>query len=181
VKLDGKATLPGSREDTWRRLVDPAVIRHCTPGLERLEETRPGHFEALLEVKLPAVTGRFSGTIDFAEQVPPERLRLRLQGKGSPGHVDGEASFALGSAADPASTEVIWSADVQVGGQVARLGQRLLSGVAKEMAGQFFQSLEALARTAPGTAPPPRVPPWRAFVSLLWRTLRGLLGGGRRS
>ncbi len=179
MKLEGRATLPGSREETFRRLVDPDVIRHCTPGLERLEQTQPGHFEALLEVKLPAVTGRFTGSVDFLEQLPPERLRLRLQGKGSVGHVDGEASFALSAGPDAATTEVIWSADVQVGGQVARLGQRLLSGVAKEMAAQFFESLAALARAQPGAAPPRRVAPWRAFLALVWRTLLGLLGRER--
>ncbi len=176
MRVEGRALIPGSRDETWKRLIDPAVIRHCTPGLDRLEETRPGHFDALLEVKLPAMTGRFTGTIDFAEQVPPERLRMRLAGKGPAGHVDGEASFALTPAADPASTEVAWSADVQVGGQVARLGQRLLSGVAKEMAGQFFESLAGLARAEPGQAAPARVSPLRAFLSLVWRMLARLLG-----
>jgi hypothetical protein len=175
VKVEGSASVPGSREETWRRLVAPAVIRHCTPGLERLEETRPGHFDALLEVKLPAMTGRFTGSVDFLEQAPPERLRMRLQGKGPAGHVDGEASFVLRSSADGASTEVAWSADVQVGGQVARLGQRLLSGVAKEMAGQFFEALVALVRAEPGAAPR-RVPPWRAFLSLVWRIVLRTLG-----
>jgi hypothetical protein len=177
VKVDGRTVVPGSREETFRRLVDPAVIRHCTPGLERLEETRAGHFEALLEVKLPAVSGRFTGSVDFVEQAPPERVRMRLSAKGPPGHLDGEAGFALAPGGDPATTEVVWEADVAVGGQVARLGQRLLSGVAKEMAAQFFEAFAALARAEPG-APPPRASPWRAFLSLVLRMLARLLGRG---
>jgi carbon monoxide dehydrogenase subunit G len=174
--------VPGAPAQTFARLLDPAVIRRCTPGLEKLEEVAPGRFDALLEVKLPAVSGRFSGSIEHLERVEAERLALRLTGKGPPGHVDGRASFAL--APVPEGTEIAWQADVQIGGVIARLGQRMLSGVAKEMAGQFFEAFGAIAReaSAPGAgapvapAPAQAKSPLLAFVQLAWRSLLRWLG-----
>jgi carbon monoxide dehydrogenase subunit G len=197
VKLQGTRSLALPLALAWRRLADPAVIQACTPGLERLEETEPDHFEAVLEIKLPAMTGRFTGSIEFLERTPEERLRMRVRGKGPAGFVDGEATLALAAAhsatahsatADSATAEgattVSWSADVAVGGQVARLGQRMISGVAKEMAGQFFDALERVGSEAAGAtggaasarAPSAALPPWRAALQLAWRTLLRLLG-----
>lgn len=180
MKFEGRERVPGTPAATFARLLDPAVIRRCTPGLEKLDEVAPGRFDALLEVKLPAVSGRFTGTVEHVERVEGERLRLRLAGKGPPGHVEGQASFAL--AAVPEGSEIAWQADVQIGGVIARLGQRMLSGVAKEMASQFFEAFTAVAReaTAPagaGVPEPARArSPLGAFVQLVWRSLLRWLG-----
>jgi carbon monoxide dehydrogenase subunit G len=182
MKFEGRERVRGAPAETFARLLDPGVIRRCTPGLEKLEEVSPGRFDALLEVKLPAVSGRFTGTVEHLERVEGERLALRLAGKGPPGHVDGRASFAL--AAVPEGTEIAWEADVQIGGTIARLGQRMLSGVAKEMAAQFFEAFGAIAREAvaaaagaPVAPAPARArSPLRAFVQLVWRSLLRWLG-----
>ena len=173
MRIEGRLVVPLSRSEAWRRLNDPSVVLRCAPGLERLEETRPDHFDAVLDLKLPAVTGRFSGTLDLLERIEPERLRVRLQGKGQTGFVEAEATLEL--FAEDSGTRVSYVADVQVGGQVARLGQRMISGVAKEMAREFF---EALGGGANNPAP---ASPWRALLRAVWRALLNLLGLSRRS
>jgi hypothetical protein len=183
MKFEGRERVPGAPAETFARLLDPEVIRSCTPGLEKLEEVAPGRLDALLEVKLPAVSGRFTGTVEHLERVEGERLALRLNGKGPPGHVDGRASFALAPA--PEGTEIAWQADVQVGGMIARLGQRMLSGIAREMAGQFFEAFAAIAREAVAAAaggvvapvsPAKAKSPLLAFLQLVWRSLLRWLG-----
>ncbi len=181
MKLEGRERVPGAPAATFARLIDPAVIRRCTPGLQKLDEISPGHFEALLEVKLPAMSGRFAGTVEYLERVPGERLRLRLAGKGPPGHVDGTAAFSLAPA--PEGTEIAWDAQVQIGGTIARLGQRMLSGVAREMAVQFFEAFAAVAREASASAAQACAPtpvrarsPLLAFLELARRSLLRWLG-----
>ncbi len=118
-------------------------------------------------------------------------------GKGAPGFVNGEATLVLAESGP--GTEVRYEADVTVGGQIARLGQRMISAAAKEMAGQFFEAFDGHAKAAanaatpapagaspaPGTtvavAAPPPASPLRAFLQLVFRTLRNLLGLSRRS
>ncbi len=102
---------------------------------------------------------------------------MRVQGKGPAGFVDGEVTLEL--ADSEGGTEFRYRAEVQVGGQVARLGQRLISGVTKEMAGQFFEAFARDGVEGPSIASKPA--PIRAFFVLLWRTLLNLLGLSRRS
>ena len=193
MKIEGEERVSVPLERAFEALLDPAVLRACTPGLVRLEETVPGHFEASLELKLPAVSGRFDGTAEVVEKEAPARLKLRLKGKGAPGFVDGSAE--LGLREEGGGTAVRYVADLTIGGQVARLGQRMLSGVAKEMAGQFFEAFEkagaaaASAAAAPGApagagapAPLPAPPsPLRAALQLVWRLLLRALGLSKRA
>ena len=187
MKVEGREKIAIALADAWRGVNDPSILRACTPGLTRLDETNPDHFEATLELKLPAVSGRFEGRVVILEREEPSRMKLRLEGKGGPGFVNGEAELHL--AADGDGTAVRFEADVQVGGQMARLGQRMISGVTKEMAGQFFEALErAAAPGAPasgdGGVPVPAEAgpnPLSSFLRLAWRTLLNLLGLSKRS
>ncbi len=172
MKLEGRQVIDTPLAQAWQRIIDPRVLRACTPGLEKLEARDPDHYEALLEVRVPAVTGRFVGTLEFLERVPPVRVKLRLAGKGAVGFVDGEVTLSL-SAVDE-GTSVSYVADVQVGGQIARLGQRMISGVTREMAGQFFTAFERWKPEAPEEKV--AAPPARSFFQLVWRTLLRLLG-----
>lgn len=172
MKLEGRQVIDTPLAQAWERIIDPRVLRACTPGLEKLEARDADHYEALLEVRMPAITGRFEGTLEFLERVPPERLKLRLAGKGAVGFVDGEVTLTLAPVDE--GTSIAYSADVQIGGQVARLGQRMISGVTREMAGQFFSAFERWRPEAPEEKV--AAPPARSFFQLLWFTLLRLLG-----
>jgi hypothetical protein len=172
MKLDGKHIVDMPVATAYERLCDPRVLRACTPGLDKLDAQGSDHFDAVLEVRLPAITGRFEGAIDFLERVPPEKLRLKLAGKGPVGFVDGDVTLTL-SAVDE-GTSVQYVADVQIGGQVARLGQRMISGVTREMAGQFFSAFERWRPEAPEQSVAPSA--GRSFLQLVWRSLLRLLG-----
>jgi hypothetical protein len=193
VKIEGREDVAVPLALAWRMINDPIVLKGCTPGLDTLEETTPGHFDAEISLHLPLVTGRFKGSVDYLERDEPERLRLKLQGKGPPGFVNGEAILHL--APSEKGTAFRYEADVQIGGQIARLGQRMIAGVTKEMAGQFFEAFERLAVAdaqdvgsvaETGHVAHPAVPvapptPIHAFFQLVWRTILNLLGFSKRS
>ncbi len=172
MKLEGKQVVELPIQQVYERLIDPRVLRASTPGLEKLDARDADHYDAALEVKLPAITGRFEGTLEVLERTPPSRVRLRLQGKGAVGFVDGEVTLDLANLDE--GTSVAYSADVQVGGQVSRLGQRMLSGVTREMAGQFFATFEKWRPEAPEQAIAPSQ--GRSLLQLVWRSLLRVLG-----
>ena len=87
MKIEGQERLALPAGRAFEALLDPALLRACTPGLARLDETQPGHYEATLDLKLPAISGRFEGTVDVVEREAPSRAKLRLKGKGAPGFV----------------------------------------------------------------------------------------------
>jgi len=172
VRFEGTEQVGRTPAEAWAGLNDPRALKACTPGLEKLDARDPDHYDAVLEVKLPAITGRFEGTLEVLERQPNDRLRLRLQGKGAVGFVDGEVTLEVSPGEKGSSVHYV--AEVQIGGQIARLGQRMLSGVTREMAGQFFQAFESWRPEAADVKL--AAPPGRSFLQLVWRTLLRLVG-----
>src|SRR6185295_6205040 len=84
---------------------------------------------------------------------PPEHYRIVIDGKGTPGFAKGTGNFDV-EVAGTGETNLKYSGDLQVGGTIAGVGQRMIQGTAKMMASQFFTALEAEAKTAVGEAPP---------------------------
>ncbi len=94
---------------------------------------------------LAAITGTYTGTVQLIDQVPHSSYRLVVEGQGRPGFVKG--SSAVGLRADGEATEVTVTANVQTGGVIARVGQRIIGGVAKMMMDRFFGCLQQRSKT----------------------------------
>lgn len=140
MKLDGEVTLPYGAEETWKRINDPVVLKACIPGCEELERKGENSFSAIVKVKIGPVSAKFKGNVELADLRHPTSLRLVGAGEG------GVAGFAKGGA-DVTLTEIpegcklSYAAEANVGGKIAQMGTRLLDGVARKLADQFFQNL----------------------------------------
>lgn len=140
MKLDGEVTLPYDAEETWKRINDPKVLKACIPGCEGLERTGEHSFSAIVKVKIGPVGAKFKGNVEMTDLNHPTNLKLVGAGEG------GVAGFAKGSAdvtltEFPGGCKLSYVAEANVGGKIAQLGTRLLDGVAKKLADQFFQNL----------------------------------------
>jgi hypothetical protein len=136
VKLEGHYDLPAGRDRVWQALLDPAQLIKAIPGCERLAPAGPEEYKATLKVGVAAVKGTFEGKVRLSDLEPPHRYRMGVEGIGGPGFVRGAAVMELSEV--EGGTRVTYSADVQVGGLIASVGQRMLGGVAKMMLDQFF-------------------------------------------
>jgi carbon monoxide dehydrogenase subunit G len=123
----------------WALLMDTAVIARCMPGCRALRAVGPNRYETELSVAVAAISGDFSGTIELADMHPPESYRLLVNGTGRPGFVRADATITL-EPSDGATTVHV-TASAEPGGLIARVGQRLLEGVARMMMDRFFQCL----------------------------------------
>jgi uncharacterized protein len=100
-----------------------------------------------MKVGVAAIKGTFEGKVRLFDLEPPNRYKMALEGSGGPGFVRGEASMELSDI--EGGTRVSYSADVQVGGLIASVGQRMLGGVSKMMLEQFFTRMtDILAESA---------------------------------
>jgi uncharacterized protein len=151
VKVTGTHTIKAPRERLWRLLNDPAFLKACLPGCESLEAISPDQYQAVLTVGIAAVKGKYTGTVTLSEKEPPQRFQMRVEGKGTGGFMQGTGVLEL--AEDPQGTKVMYQGDVQVGGPIASVGQRLLDGAAKMMVGQFFTAVNAQVPAMPDTSP----------------------------
>jgi hypothetical protein len=120
--------------------MDPACIAKIIIGCERLEETAPDTYRATLKLGIAAVKGTYNGSVQLFEKMPPTHYRMRLEGSGTPGFVKGEASIDLTE--QDGQTVLSYDADTQVGGLIANVGQRMVSGVAKMIINQSLKKLE---------------------------------------
>ena len=132
----------------WALLMDPEAIKSCLPGCRELRPIGGDRFHAEMGIGVGAVSGSFSSTVTLADQKPPESYRLTVDATGKPGFARGSATIALKPSTE--GTEVTVVATAEVGGLIARVGQRLIDGVAKMSMDSFFS---CLANRAAGTPP----------------------------
>lgn len=141
MKVDGSYTFSASREDVWAKLLDPKVLAACIPGCRELNALGPDRYGIVLTVGVGAITGTYAGEVALTDMVPPNSLKMLVQGKGPGGTIKGEAVVRL--VERDGKTEVTVEGDSQVSGLLARVGQRLLGGVSQMLLGQFFEGLKA--------------------------------------
>ena len=139
MKVEGTYKFNATQERVWEVLTNPRYLEKAIPGCEKLEEIAPGKYDATLKIGIGAVKGTYKGMAEVADPQPPEKYRLVVEGSGSPGFVKGEALIELSH--QNQSTIVSCQGEGQVGGLIAGVGQRLISGIAKMMLGQFFKQI----------------------------------------
>ncbi len=142
MELNGTRTIAADRPTVWEHLNDPDTLRASIPGCEALEGSAEDGFEATVVQKVGPVKARFRGRVTLSEVEPPESYRISGEGNG------GVAGFAKGGARVQLreveeGTELTYEADAQLGGKLAQLGARVVGGVARRLADQFFDNFRS--------------------------------------
>lgn len=176
MKLQGTHTLDAPKPEVWEALLDPQVLARTLPGVTRLERTEGDRFEASMNIKVGPVQGKFDGSVELTDLEPPNGYRMKMHGQGAPGFVDGAGAITLADAAD-GKTDLGYDLEVQVGGRLAGVGQRLLETTAKSLARQALESLgrqvDARTGAAEGAepAPAPEAPTTASIAAEVTRDL----------
>ncbi|PYS50993.1 MAG: carbon monoxide dehydrogenase [Acidobacteria bacterium] len=152
MKIEGTHELQARRERVFQALTDPEVLKRCIPGCEQLEKTGENSYAATLRAGVGSIKGTFKGNVRLEEIRQPEHYRMIVDGKGQPGFLKGTGAIDLEEQGD--ATIIRYAGDVQVGGTIASVGQRMIQGAAKMMASQFFTAIEAEAKTEANDPPP---------------------------
>jgi carbon monoxide dehydrogenase subunit G len=173
MKLEGTYQLHAPRERVFACLTDPEILQRCIPGCERLEKIGDNIYEATIKAGVGTIKGIFNGTVRLEDIRAPEHYRIVVEAKGAPGFLKGSGDLDLEE--QNGETLIKYSGDIQVGGTIASVGQRMIQGTAKMMASQFFLALEAEAKTAQG-APPPQHGFFRTALRWFSGWLRKLIG-----
>jgi len=144
MKIEGTQELHAPRERVYSALVDPSILQRCIPGCESLEKTAADTYAATLKAGVGAIKGTFKGEVRLEEMRPPEHYRIVVEGKGGVGFAKGSADFDLEE--KDGATLIKYSGELQIGGTIAGVGQRMIQGAAKMMASRFFAALESEVR-----------------------------------
>ena len=147
MKIEGSADIPAPREKVWAAFLDPDILAQALPGCEKLEAIGPNEYKATMKVGVAAIKGTFEGKVKLSDLEPPNRYRMAVEGSGGPGFVRGDAGMQMSDV--DGGTKVSYDADMQVGGLIASVGQRMLGGVTKMMLDQFFTKMTELLTSKP--------------------------------
>jgi len=150
--LTGTFTFDGPRAKVWEILQDPAVLAKALPGTRTLTQVAENRYEGVMKVSVgPMSAAEFAVNVELKDKVAPERFTMHIDGKGGLGFTKGTATIALQEQAGPV-TVMTYSSDVQVGGKIAAVGQRLLESVGKMMTKQALESLNKELQARLGSA-----------------------------
>lgn len=184
MEMQGSRTLAVSQQQAWDALNDPEVLKACIPGCEKVERTGDDRFDVAMAVKIGPVSAKFTGKITLSDIQPPERYTLGFEGQGGPaGFGKGTAQVQLAPQGD--GCQLDYSVHAQVGGKIAQVGQRLIDGVARSMAEDFFKRFEQEMQRRHPAAPlpgpagdPPTAAPARTIPAWTWIVIALVLAAG---
>jgi len=141
VKLKGEYIFKGPREEVWQIVRDPEVLMTALPGAQSLKQIGENEYEGEMYIRVGPVSGIFSGRVLVSDEVPPESYTLTVEGKGKAGFANGSGHVHLIDQGD-GTTLMKYEGEVQIGGRLASVGQRLIDTVSKSMIRQGLETLD---------------------------------------
>ncbi|HKH96768.1 MAG TPA: carbon monoxide dehydrogenase subunit G [Beijerinckiaceae bacterium] len=137
MTMNGEAVLPADRNKVWVALNDPEVLKACIPGCQELDKVSDTEFQATVRAAVGPVKATFKGRVQLLDLDPPNGYRIAGEGQGGvAGFAKGGANVRLEDA--EGGTRMTYDVEAQIGGKLAQLGGRLINGVAKKYADEFF-------------------------------------------
>ena len=156
MKIIGNAQFAAGPDVVYAALNDPAVLVRCIPGCQRLEALGEDAYAMTVAAGVGSIKGVYDGKVRLTDQQHPASFRMHAQGAGAAGTIGAEVQVTL-DAQEGGGTSVTYDADATVGGMIGGVGQRMLVGVSKRMAAEFFGNVETVitgAGSPPGAALP---------------------------
>lgn len=140
MKIGGEYIFNGERPEVWKILRDPDVLILALPGTKQLKQVGDNKYEGELQMHIGPIVGSFKGTLTISNEVPPESITLSVEGSGIIGFVKGSGDVKMVDQGD-GNTLVTYQGELQIGGRVASVGQRLFDTVSKNMINQGLDRL----------------------------------------
>ena len=183
MDMQGNRHLSVTQQQAWDALNDPEILKLCIPGCEKFEQTTENEYAVAVAVKIGPVSAKFNGKVTLADIQAPVSYALQFEAQGGvAGFGQGESKVEL--IATEGGCELRYTVHSKVGGKIAQLGQRLIDGVAKSLAEDFFKRFdEALqakyprAESATDLVTQPAAPQPSVLKKWLWPGV-GLLAAG---
>ncbi|HBB98703.1 MAG TPA: carbon monoxide dehydrogenase [Blastocatellia bacterium] len=146
MKIEGTHQIHAQRDRIYAALINPQILQLCIPGCQSLDKTADNTYVATMKAGVGPVKGIFKGNVRLEDMQPPSHYRMIVDGKGGPGFVKGTGEFDLQDV--DGGTVIAYKGELQVGGVIAGVGQRMIEAAAKMLAAQFFSKLDSEIKKA---------------------------------
>jgi carbon monoxide dehydrogenase subunit G len=137
MEINGNQLINVPQQNVWDALFNPEVLKKCLPGCESVEVVSPEEFKIVLMAVVGPLKIKFKGKLLMSDVKAPNSCHMAFEGQG------GVAGFGKGTAdvtlqTVGGETQLTYQASAEVGGKLAQVGARLIEGVAKKIADDFF-------------------------------------------
>ena len=140
MKIEGQYTFDGPREILWELVRDPNVLAACLPGTQSMRQVGEHEYEGEIGIRVGPISGAFAGKLFVSNEVPPASCTLTVEGTGKVGFLKGVGNIDM-SEQGQGKTLMKYTGEVQIGGKVASVGQRLFDSVSRGMIEQALGKL----------------------------------------
>jgi len=141
MKVEGEHIFEGTPQQVWDLFRDTEVMAAALPGTKKMDYLGDNKYEAVMNVRVGPVSGEFSGDLVISNEDHPRSYTMTVEGRGKPGFMKGAGDITLIDQGD-SGTLMQYEGEVQIGGKLAAVGQRLIDTVAKSIIGQAFETLD---------------------------------------
>ncbi len=151
MKIEGEYTFDGPREVLWHLVRDPSVLAACLPGTQTVEKVGENEYAGEIRIRVGPISGAFAGKLFVANEVPPASCSLTVEGTGKVGFLKGVGNIDMTDQGG-SKTLMKYTGEVQIGGKVASVGQRLFDAVSRGMIDQALGKLNDMLKVKSGTS-----------------------------
>ena len=147
MQFNGTFDVKAPKDKVFSVLMDPNEISKCMPDLQKLDVKTPDDYTAVVKAGVSFIRGDLTLHFVASEKTPPTHAKLTAHGTGMGSTFDIDMITDLADTAE-GGTSMKWSADAKIGGRIASVGQRLISGQAEKIIKQLFDCLKGKLETA---------------------------------
>lgn len=141
MKVGGEHLFNGTQQQVWDLFRDTEVMAAALPGTRKMELVGDKTYEAVMNIRVGPVAGEFSGQLVISNENHPHSYTMTVDGRGKPGFLKGAGDVVLQKQGDQ-QTVMAYTGEVQIGGRLAAVGQRLIDTVSKSIISQAFETLD---------------------------------------
>lgn len=145
MNIEGEYVFDGPRTEVWKLVRDPQVLMQCLPGTQRVQKISDNEFRGEIVLRIGPFSGTFAGCVMVSDEIPPEACKLTVEGSGKLGFLKGSGQVIM-KELDGQKTLMHYTGEVQIGGNIASVGQRLFDMVSKSMVKQGLDKLNEILK-----------------------------------
>ena len=140
LQYSGREDIPAGRDVVWSFITEPSSIATCMPDLVSWSQVDPRRFDAVVQVGVGPVRGKFTFHVTLDPHPDDNRMDMRIAGGGLGSVVDLDATSDVSSHGD--ATTLVWNATATMRGPVATVGGRVIDAQARRIIEATFANVK---------------------------------------
>ena len=142
MHFDGNVNIKASRDEVWSFITNPESVAACAPGVESMEIVEPDKkFKAIASIGLGNLKVKFNADVEFTHLDAPTKASMKAHGVAPGSATDIQADMLLSDGPDN-STDLAWTAEINVLGTIASLASRMMGSVTQKLTNEFFACMK---------------------------------------